>query len=727
MNDDKKILKVALDVPLNQLFDYLNNGSANILGQYVKVPFRNRILLGVVCEFARSSLLSHDKLKKIISVDKEVICDKNLLDLLKFSASYYHHPIGQTILSIIPTRIKQDKTRILQKEMVYKATPILTNAWIESIPKRQQTKIKLVNILLKEPIRQSILKKIATNAPKIINELNALGVCFAEEWVPEINNNKESEPELNDEQQSAIKQINRKKSFVPWLLYGVTGSGKTEVYLNLINKFTENKNTQALVLVPEINLTPQLESRFRMRFPNKKLVILHSNLNATQRLDNWRQAKSGAAQIILGTRLAIYTPIKNLKLIIIDEEHDMSFKQQEGFKYHARDIAMVRARDQNIPIVLGTATPSLESWLNTKNEDAKYKLLKLNNRAVPNASLPSINIISKSDDRTKPISSIITKAIQKRIERKEQTLVFINRRGYAPVLVCASCGWSASCKRCSSKLVVHLNNKRMKCHHCDYDRPIYIQCESCGNTDLHPVGVGTQKIEDHIQRLIPHANITRVDRDSMQKKNAFNNLLEKTHRGEVDVLVGTQMLAKGHDFPKLTLVVVLDSDNALYSIDLRASERLFSQLMQVSGRAGRGNLKGEVLIETSFPSHPIFQAVKSHDYELFANSLLRERKPLQLPPYSYNAILRAESKKLALVDIFTNDIANWGEEFAPLVSIFGPVRPAMERIKGFERMDIHIHAVERKNIQNMLKAWIHQIRQHPLSNRIKWNIDIDPM
>ena len=727
MNEDKKILKVALDVPVDQLFDYLNNGSSILLGQQVKVPFGNRVVIGVVCEFADSSTLSTKKLKEIISTDNEVLCDEELLHLIKFSANYYHHPIGQSILSIIPSHIKRDKNLTLRKEMVYKATVKLTQDWLMAIPNRQQTKKKLADILIKKSLRQSSLKTIASNAAKVIHDLQLIGICTEEEWRPKIENKEDSPPTLNKEQLSVINQINQKKSFNPWLLFGITGSGKTEVYLNLINSFLKEGDAQILVLVPEINLTPQLENRFCRRFPQTKIATLHSNLNTSERLSNWHQAKSGEAKIILGTRLAIYTPIKNLKLIIIDEEHDTSFKQQEGFKYHARDIALVRARNSNIPIVLGTATPSLESWLNTKSADAKYTLLKLNERAVTEASLPTIKYVPTNQDINNPISAVVIKAIQERIDKKEQVLVFINRRGFAPVLVCGSCGWSANCKRCSAKLVVHLSQKRMKCHHCGYERKLHVQCEDCGNTDLHPLGSGTQKVEDSIKQMIPAAKVVRVDRDSMRKKDALENLFKETNQGKVDILVGTQMLAKGHDFSNLTLVIVLGADNALYSTDLRASERLFSQLMQVGGRAGRGRLKGEVLIETNFPNHPIFQAVKSNDYEAFANNLLDERKPLDLPPFSYSAILKAESKKLALIETFTNDIAEWGEQISSAVQIFGPVRPVMERVKGFERINIHVQSLERKNIQNMLNIWLQQIRQHPLANKLKWSIDVDPI
>ena len=388
---------------------------------------------------------------------------------------------------------------------------------------------------------------------------------------------------------------------------------------------------------------------------------------------------------------------------------------------------MVRARNNDIPIILGTATPSLESWLNASKELSKYQLLRLKTRAALDASLPEIKTTPLNSNKDQPISPLILKALKRRIELKQQSLIFINRRGYAPVLVCSSCGWSGSCHQCSARLVVHLKDQKMRCHHCNYECPIALQCKECGNTDLHPLGSGTQKIEDQIKALIPSANILRVDRDSMRKKNALHELYEKTHKGDIDILIGTQMLAKGHDFPNLTLVVVLDADNALYSTDFRASERLFSQLMQVSGRSGRGSLAGEVLIQTSFPNHPIFQAVKAHDYELFANTILAERASIDLPPFSFHAVLQAESKQLVLAERFMDDIANWAMTSKETVKIFGPVRPVMERVNGLERIHIYIQSDKRKHLQNMLKVWIDQIRQHPLANRVKWSIDIDPM
>ncbi len=370
--------------------------------------------------------------------------------------------------------------------------------------------------------------------------------------------------------------------------------------MSLIEKQLSNRCDQVLVLIPEINLTPQLEARFQERFPDKKIVVLHSFLSDIERLDNWREAKNGHANIVIGTRLGVFTPMPNLNLIIIDEEHDPSFKQSEGLKYHARDVAMMRAKNLDIPIVMGSATPSLETWYKAINNKQNFQYLKLKSRAVDSSSLPTINTIQVNDKTKLEISKKVIDGIQKRINKNEQTIIFINRRGFSPVLVCGSCGWVANCQRCSSRMVVHLQKKRLKCHHCGADVKINNSCDDCGNTDLFPLGTGTQKVEEVLKYHFPEAKISRIDRDTTHSKKTIENLYKEMNNRDIDILVGTQMLSKGHDFPYVSLVVVLDADNALYSSDFRASERLFSQLMQVSGRAGRGKIKGEVLIQNCF-------------------------------------------------------------------------------------------------------------------------------
>ena len=554
-----------------------------------------------------------------------------------------------------------------------------------------------------------------------------MGLVSSEAFIPTIRRSQKDQPVLNKEQKYVIDEIKNNKSFKPWLIHGVTASGKTEIYMNLITEFLENSQNQALVLVPEINLTPQLEERFKNRFFDKKIVVLHSYLSDIERLDNWRQAKIGNADIVIGTRLGVFTPMPNLKIIIIDEEHDPSFKQSEGLRYHARDVAMMRAKNLNIPIILGSATPSLETWYKATNAKQNFQYLKLNSRAVDNATLPAIKTIQVNDKTKLEVSKEVIDAIQNRIDKQEQTIVFINRRGYSPVLICSSCGWVAECERCSSRLVVHLQNKRLKCHHCGYDQKITNACIDCGNTDLFPLGTGTQKIEDVLKYHFSEAKISRVDRDTTYSKKSIEDLYLKMNNREIDIVIGTQMLAKGHDFPHVTLVVVLDADNALYSPDFRASERLFSQLMQVSGRAGRGKIKGEVLIQSVFPNHNLFESLKAHDFDSFSNQLLNERKSMGLSPFSYNAVFMVKSKNLNLAKQFIHDVTAWAKEsLVSTINVLGPSRPTIERLKGFERFNLYIQASSRKDLHTMLKPWISQIRQHPLVNRVKWSVDVDP-
>jgi primosomal protein N' (replication factor Y) len=444
-------------------------------------------------------------------------------------------------------------------------------------------------------------------------------------------------------------------------------------------------------------------------------------------LDNWRESKLGNADIVIGTRLGVFTPMPNLKIIIIDEEHDPSFKQSEGLRYHARDVAMMRAKNLDIPIIMGSATPSLETWYKAINTKQNFKYLKLNSRAVESATLPTIKTIQVNDKTKLQVSKEVIDAIQNRLDKKEQTIVFINRRGYSPVLICSSCGWVAECERCSSRLVVHLKKKRLKCHHCGYDQKIINSCVECGNTDLLPLGTGTQKIEDVLKYHFSEAKITRIDRDTTNSKKSIEDLYLKMNNREIDIVIGTQMLAKGHDFPRVTLVVVLDADNALYSPDFRASERLFAQLMQVSGRAGRGKIKGEVLIQSVFPNHHLFDSLKANDFDSFSNQLINERESMGLSPFSYDAVFTVKSKNLNMAKQFINDVSGWAEEsLVSTINILGPARPTIEKLKGFERFHLYIQAPSRKDLHMMLKPWISQIRQHPLVNRVKWSVDVDP-
>ncbi|MFM8491725.1 MAG: primosomal protein N' [Candidatus Methylopumilus sp.] len=733
MTDALHILKVALDVPLDRVFDYKTEYPNTQIGQYVVVPFGARKMIGVVVGVSDTSAIESKKLKSIIRLDSEVIFDEQSFKLFQFCSQYYHYPLGQTILSAVPSRLKKINTQAMIKKYLYRLTKKAIQLGIDQLPPRQTILKRIVMAFIDaKELDEASLRSISSTWKKSIKTLDEMGWIEKNEVTVDSKVYKEAPiPTLNSDQQKALHSIlETNEKFAPWLLYGITGSGKTEVYIRLIEATLKKEHAQVLVLVPEINLTPQLESRFRSRFEKYTLVTLHSHLTDNERLTHWRLAKEGAAQIIIGTRLSIFTPMPHLSLIIIDEEHDASFKQQEGLRYHARDVAIFRAKSENIPIVIGTATPSLETWFNaTKTKDAKkFGFLKLTSRAVQDSTLPEIKCIDISKSIvTKGFSPYLIEAIRDRLYKKEQSLIFINRRGFAPVLLCSSCQWTGQCHRCSSRLVVHLNQKRLRCHHCGYDEKMPQQCPSCGNTDLYPTGLGTQRIEETLKEFFPEARILRIDRDSTRTKEALNDLFLKMKNREIDILIGTQMLSKGHDFPHLSLVGVLDTDQALYSPDFRASERLFSQLMQVSGRAGRAHIKGEVFIQTAFPNHSLFEALKTHDFEYFANELLKERELAELSPFSFLVLLKAEAHQLTHVMKFLNEAMQKAQDLSRHVTIYNPVRPIMERLKGMERAQLVLQASSRVALQKLLAEWVSFLRENKLGKKVKWVLDIDPL
>ncbi|MDO8962097.1 MAG: primosomal protein N' [Methylophilus sp.] len=726
------ILSVALDVPLDRTFDYLNQGFHVQIGQRVVVPFAGRQLVGVVLAMPAHSDIGLDKLKTVIHVFDDVALDKSIYPLLQFCAGYYHYPLGQLLISTLPLRMRQIKPAVSRKSFVYR---MLKPIPAERVQKRQLVLHRIVQALShQQTLSEHQLLALAPAWRKWLQPLIEEGYVQSEEVIavkPSVPTSPIA-PHLNAEQQQAIDAVLQAPGvFKPWLLYGITGSGKTEVYIQLLASVLAQPQAQALVLVPEINLTPQLEARFRSRLSQYPLVTLHSNLSESERLQNWLAAKSGAAKIVIGTRLSVFTPMPHLQLLIIDEEHDGSYKQQDGMRYHARDVAMVRAKQLNIPIVLGSATPSLETWYNATaslHKKQSYGLLTLTQRAVTHAVLPKIFCIDIAKSPVENgLSPLLIQAMRERLARKEQSLLFINRRGYAPVLHCSACQWHSSCARCSAKLVVHLSQRRLKCHHCGHEQKIPLQCPSCGNTDLKPVGQATQRLTQTLAQLFPTARIARVDRDSMRNKDALTEMLSKVHAGEIDILVGTQMLAKGHDFPNLTLVGVIDTDTALYSPDFRASERLFSQLMQVSGRAGRGNIAGEVLIQTSFPDHDLFHALRAQDYAVFADALLQERIAMQFPPSRFFVLLKAEASDYQQVLQFLNMASDTARQLSNEVLVYDPVRPQMERLKSLERGHVLLQAEKRQSLQQLLHVWIPALRAHKLSSKIRWALDIDPL
>jgi primosomal protein N' (replication factor Y) (superfamily II helicase) len=741
-----RIVRVVLDVPLDRQFDYLNPGLDIREGNRVVVPFAGRQLIGIVMALPAQSDVPEHKLKAVIQGFEDVPFDAATLKLLRFCADYYHYPFGQTVLSSLPLRLRQTKPAVSRKMWVYAlAQPVPEDL----VGKRQLILSKLITVLQQhKECSERLLAEVSSGWRKAMQPLLENGLVSRREVLairPSLAAS-DHEPVLNEEQAHAVNSIVKELSrFQPWLLFGVTGSGKTEVYIRLLQAVLAEPESQVLIMVPEINLTPQLEGRFRSRLSQFPLVTLHSHLSESERLQHWQAAQSGEARIVIGTRLSVFTPMPHLKLMILDEEHDSSYKQQDGMRYHARDVALVRAKQCGIPVVLGSATPSLESWYNAigdvekskhPNKKPSYRLLTLNHRAAAQAQLPRIFCVDTTHSPPEAgLTPQLKQAITQRLERGEQSLLFINRRGYAPVLHCSACQWLADCRRCSAKVVLHLRQRLLRCHHCGDEQPVPLQCPSCGNPDLRPVGQATQRVEETLQQLFPQARIARVDRDTIQGKDALTELLSAVHAGKIDILIGTQMLAKGHDFANLTLVGVLDTDSALYSPDYRASERLFAQLMQVSGRAGRGDKPGEVLIQTAFPQHPLFGALQQQNYAEFADSLLQERITLQFPPAAYIAVMKAEAADYALVEQFLTDLTLSAREFIAqqggILSekpvIYDPVRPGIARLNRMERGYVMMQCTQRNPIQQLLYAAVAWARQHPLQAKIRWVIDVDAL
>jgi primosomal protein N' (replication factor Y) len=661
------LIRVALDLPLHRCFDYLAPAAtSDDIGRCVRVPFGRRSVIGVIVDLPASSDFAAEQLKPVEAILPEPKLPADWFRLCEFCAAYYQAPLGEVMLSTLPAGLKRLD------------------------PPKQR--------MPKPP------KPLPAPAPA---------------------------PELTTEQAAALDRVRAAgPGFKPFLLFGVTGSGKTEVYLRLIAD-TLAKGAQVLVLVPEINLTPQLEARVAARFPDAGLVSLHSELTEAARLRNWQAAHSGRARIVLGTRLAVFVPMPDLGLIIVDEEHDPSFKQQDGMRYSARDVAVFRAHERKLPIVLGSATPSLESWANATATEmrGRYTLLTLKERAVEQSRLPAVQRVDLRKEKAEEgLSGILLEAIEKRLLRGEQSLVFLNRRGYAPVLACTACGWISNCRRCAANLVLHLKDRRLRCHHCGYETRIPKACPTCGNQDIHPFGRGTQRLEEFLAARFPSARILRADRDAAKSRKQWEALVERIHAGEADILVGTQMLAKGHDFPKLTLVGVVGADAALFAADCRAPERLFAQLMQVAGRAGRAELPGEVLIQTQYPDHPLYAAVVSHDYPAFAATQLAERKLAGFPPYGYQAMLRAEAPKMEDAIAFLATARAWpGTATHPAVTLYDPVPMRMARLANLERGQLLVESASRPALQNFLGEWREAVEGIKAPSRLRWHLEVDPL
>ena len=731
-----QIVRVALDVPLPTLFDYtVAEGIAP--GQRVIVPFGRRQMAGVAMECVATTDMPAERIKpvKLVLHDSAPL-SAGLLDLLRFCSEYYRYPIGQTVLSALPARLRSDKPVISKPNLSYRLSTSGAALDLDLFPKRKVVQRRILARLAEQPCNLAQIKALSATAGAQLNALVAEGWVERSSGVLPLSTGSgqtangiqkhtfDNAHTLTGEQQQAVDAVAATQGYACFLLHGITGSGKTEVYVHLMHHVLQ-RGGQVLLLVPEINLTPQLENYFRSRFPDVALVSLHSGLSEGERLHNWQQAQAGAAQIVLGTRLAVFAELPRLALIIVDEEHDSSYKQQDGLRYSARDVAVFRASQCGVPIMLGSATPSLESYFNAQS--GRYRMLRLTGRALAEARLPAVRCININQTvMHHGISENLLREIGLRIARREQSLLFINRRGYAPVLMCTGCGWLSGCKHCAGKMVLHLNDQRLRCHHCGYQIRLPPACPSCGNADLHPVGSGTQRVESVLQERFPKARILRVDRDSTRNKRTWQTMREQIHANEVDILIGTQMLAKGHDFPALTLVGVLNPDSALYSSDFRAAEKLFAQLVQVGGRAGRADRPGEVLIQTAFPDHPLFRALQMHDFEGWATAQLAERQMAGFPPFVYQIMLRTEGKIEAEVYAFLNQARAAAVALPHAMEILGVVPAALPRRANHIRAQLLIQSTKRKGLQQFLHAWQPFLDALP-AHKLRWSLDIDPL
>lgn len=717
------IIQVALPVPLHQLFDYLPPRDAPLPqpGARALVPFGRRKLVGVVVRHRSESDVPSERLLRVeAGLDGDAaLLDTKMLALLQWCWQYYKHPPGEVVAGALPPALRQAKSTLPSAPLQYR----LTGAGRERLQQpagRAPVQHAMLNALADGPAPERQLADIGRQWRKTLERL------LDQEWVaaepaPPEQARPQQGPELLPEQRRAVAAVREDFGrFRCHLLDGITGSGKTEVYLRLLETALRDGG-QALVLVPEIGLTPQLLRRFRHRL-GLDPAVLHSGLAAGERLQAWEAARSGRAPLVVGTRSALFTPLPHLRLIILDEEHDASFKQQDGFRYSARDVAVKRAADLQIPVVLGSATPSLESLSNAL--DGRYAWHRMRQRATQ-AVLPAWRVLDvRHQDIAGGLAATALDSIAEVLDRGEQAMVFLNRRGYAPVLMCQSCGWHASCDRCDANLTWHRLAGRLCCHHCGHQRRAPALCPDCRADALMGAGAGTQQLEEVLGKRFPATPILRFDRDATARKGALDRQIEAVRKGEACLLVGTQMLAKGHHFPGMTLVVIVNIDQALYSADYRALERMGQMLQQVAGRAGRGDRAGTVILQTLHPEHPALELLLSEGYEAYARWLLEERRQAGLPPAGCQALLRAEAHERADAEHFLRQAA---AAFPPgPTRLFGPMPAIMERVGGRSRMYLMLQAGRRSELHGQIDPWLQTLRAFRSGRKVRWSVDVDP-
>lgn len=717
------IAHIALPVPIYHLFDYQLTTPAKV-GMRVKVPFGWRDAIGIIVNIDEKTDFDIKNLKTITTViDTDPIFTPSIWQLLNWAASYYHYPIGEVLFHAMPVLLRQGREAVQGEVKRWQLTQLGKNIDLKSLSRSSKQKLLLSsfrnNTISDNNFSHTIYRELQKK--QLIEQVTSKPDNI--KWQTNFSTNTSS-IQLNSEQRYAIEKINKQNDqFGVFLLEGVTGSGKTEVYLNILTNILAT-GKQALVLVPEIGLTPQTIKRFKQRF-NAPIDILHSGLTNKERLNVWLRSKNGENAIVVGTRSSLFTPFKDLGMIIIDEEHDSSYKQQEGWCYHARDLAIIQAKFNNIPIVLGSATPSLETFNNAQNH--KYHLLQLTKRAG-NATLAKQSILDlRGLVLIAGLSQPLIEQIKKHLSNNNQVMLFLNRRGFSPLLICHDCGWIAECPRCDRPYTLHQKQHKLICHYCDTPRIVPKQCPKCGSTHLMPIGFGTEQLEQQLGILFPNVKISRIDRDTVSKKGALDDYLHSIQQGGAHILVGTQILAKGHHFPDVTLVGIIDVDGALFSSDFRATERFAQIYTQVSGRAGRESKTGQVILQTHHPDHPLLNVLLTEGYQKFAKLTLQERQYTQLPPFSYQTLIHAADRNNHYAPDFLQHIYDWLKlHYNHTLWQLGPMPANQSKRAGYYRWQLLLQHTNRQQLQKILDKLLIEINNWSETPKVKWCIDVDP-
>ena len=724
------IVRVALAVPLLRFFDYLYSPDLTpIVGGRVLVPFGSQKRVGIVVDLPASSDVAKEKLKPIIDVlDAESLFNYTTWDWLAWSANYYRAALGDVLFQALPVKLRNGESAVKNDRTFWRITDLGKQALESGELKRAKKQIEALNLLLTQDLEKgnNEISSAIWSALKGKDYVEEIIVPTEQKsWQQALGDNPlvnlDNRLTLNKQQALAFSQLLFQEGFNVWLLEGVTGSGKTEIYLQYIEEVLK-KGKQVLVLVPEIGLTPQTVRRFQARF-NVEIDVLHSNLNDTQRLNVWERARTGQSAIVIGTRSALFTQFSDLGLIILDEEHDGSFKQQDGWRYHARDLGIVLAQKLNIPILLGSATPSLESVNNVQN--GKYHHLVLSKRAGNATALRQFVIDLKHQRIQNGLSEPLLQRMQEHLEKGNQVLLFLNRRGFAPVLLCHECGWIDECHHCEKPYTYHQHQRVLRCHHCGAQKTVPMQCGHCGSTHLVTTGLGTEQLEETLKARFPQYNIARIDRDSTARKGKLESYLEDIQQGKSQILIGTQMLAKGHHFPNVTLVALVNVDNALFSLDFRAEERLAQLYVQVAGRSGRAEKQGEVVLQTHYPDHPLLTTLLEKGYQAFAEETLKLRHNMGLPPFSFQALFKAQCRYSEEAENALSQLASFFyEQKIEGLQVLGPIPAPFSKKAGQYRWQLLLQHASRKQLQTALSRYSPELIK---SSQVRLILDVDPL